>query len=146
MGAERRACVRRALSGRSAVWLDSGPHEGVLARVFDLSMCGFAIDRPDDGEDALIDGKAVFCVLLFQGVHIDCLARVASARRSGDGRRQIGFRIEVLATENTRLLAGVLGFLDAEGEVPACPSSPEEPCLPASCDGCGEGAPPPVAG
>ncbi len=134
--ADRRNCHRRPVSCRSAIWFDEGPAQGIIGTASDLSMTGFSIRSLPSTLKPLTADAAMYCVLLIQGAHIDCLVKIKSVIPLADGCAKVGFCFEALSQNNRRLLSGVLHFLEDradEDAAPRCPQAPESECLPTRC-------------
>ena len=105
---ERRAFPRRPVSCRSAVWFDEGPSQGVIGTIVDLSMSGFSVRLLTAPAEGFKSGATIYCVLLIQGAHLDCLATFRSLVPLASGESQAGFSFEALSDDNSRLLAGLV--------------------------------------
>ena len=110
-GSERRKCQRRPVTGRSAIWLDEGPEQGILGTISEISTAGFSVRLLASPPETFQYGAVIFCVLLLQGAHIDCLARICSINTLESGSIKIGFSTEALSNQNQRLLAGIHHYL-----------------------------------
>jgi hypothetical protein len=108
-GSDRRIHERRTISGRSAIWLDAGPKQGILGLISELSQSGFSAEPLTDPE-VFETGTVIHCVLLIQQVYFDALVEVVSVRTAEDGKTKLGFRFETMSEDNRRLLDGVIRY------------------------------------
>lgn len=108
-GSDRRIHERRPISGRSAIWLDAGPKQGILGLISELSQSGFS-SEPLTEPDVFQTGSVIHCVLLIQQVYFDALVQVVSIRNSENGKIKLGFRFDTISEDNRRLLDGIIRF------------------------------------
>lgn len=108
-GSDRRVHERRTISGRSAIWLDAGPKQGILGLISELSLSGFSVEPLGDPE-VFQTGSVIHCVLLIQQVYFDGLAQIVSQRTGSDGKIKLGFRFDTISEDNRRLLDGIIRF------------------------------------
>ncbi len=108
-GNDRRIHERRPIAGRSAIWLDAGPKQGILGLISELSLSGFSA-QPLTNPEVFETGSVIHCVLLIQQVYFDGLVEIVSNRNNEDGTVKLGFRFDTISEDNLRLLDGVIRY------------------------------------
>ena len=106
----RRKEPRSSLQTRAAAWFDIGPAAGVTLELRDISLSGFGVLGPAESLAPFMKGKkAMYAVILLEGAHMGCMARLANAANAKNGR--LGFMFDAMPEDSQRMLKGLVACM-----------------------------------